>query len=50
MQNLTVEGKITVFKTLATSKIIHLSLATHISTEIINEVNRKNLSGKQPKN
>ena len=39
MRNLTVEGKITIFKTLAISKIIHLSLATHVPTEIINKVN-----------
>ena len=29
MRNLTLEGKITVFKTLAISKIIHLSLVSH---------------------
>ena len=34
------EGKITVFKTLAISKIIHLSLITNVPTEIINELNK----------
>ena len=40
MRNLTVEGKITIFKTLAISKIIHLSLVTNVPTEIINELNK----------
>ena len=39
MRNLTVEGKI-IFKTLAISKIIHLSLVTNVPTEIINELNK----------
>ena len=40
MRNLTVEGKITIFKTLAISKIIHLSLAINVPMEIINELNK----------
>ena len=40
MQNLAVKGKNTIFKTLAISKIIHLSLVTNVSTEIINELNK----------
>ena len=40
MRNLTVEGKITIFKTLAISKIIHLSLVTNFPTEIIIELNK----------
>ena len=40
MRSLTVEGKITIFKTLAISKTIHLSLATNAPTEIINELNK----------
>ena len=45
MRNLTLEGKITIFKTLAISKIIHLSLVTNVPTQIINELNKiqKNL-------
>ena len=37
---MTVAGKITIFKTLAMSKIIHLSLVTNAPTEIINELNK----------
>ena len=33
MRNLTLEGKINVFKTLAISRIIHLALATPISND-----------------
>ena len=40
MRKLTVEGKIIIFKTLAISKIIHLSLVTNVRTEIINERNK----------
>ena len=40
MQNLTVEEKIAIFKTLAISKIIHLSLVTNVSMEIINELKK----------
>ena len=38
MQNLTLEGKITIFKTLVISKIIHLSLVTNVSMEVINKL------------
>ena len=47
MQNLTV-GKITIFKTLPISKIIHLSLVTNVLTEII--IKHGNSQWKQPKN
>ena len=40
MRNLTLEGKITILKTLAISKIIHLSLITNAPTQIINELNK----------
>ena len=40
MQNLALEGKITIFKTLAISKIIHLSLVINVPTQIINELNK----------
>ena len=40
MRNLTLEGKIIIFKTLAISKIIHLSLVTNVPTEIINELHK----------
>ena len=40
MRNLTEEGKITIFKTLVISKIIHLSLVTNGPTEIIKELNK----------
>ena len=40
MRNLTLEGKITIFKTLAISKIIHLSLVTNFPMEIINKLNK----------
>ena len=40
MRNLTEEEKITIFKTLVISKIIHLSLATNGPTEIIKELNK----------
>ena len=40
MRNLNLEGKITIFKTLAISKIIHLSLVTNVPTQIINELNK----------
>ena len=39
-QNLALEGKITIFKTLAISKIIHLSLVTNVPTQIINELKK----------
>ena len=37
---MTLEGKTTLFKTLAISKIIHLSLITNVPTQIINELNK----------
>ena len=40
MRNLTLEEKITIFKTLAISKIIHLSLVTNVPTQIIKELNK----------
>ena len=40
MRNLTVERKTTIFKTLAMSKIIHLSLVTNVATETINVLNK----------
>ena len=40
MRNLIVEGKITIFKTLAISKIVQLSLVTNVPTEIINELKK----------
>ena len=40
MRNLTPKGKITIFKTLVISKIIHLSLVTNVPTQIINELNK----------
>ena len=40
MWNLTAEGKITIFKTIATSKIMHLSLVTNDPMKIINELNK----------
>ena len=40
LRNLTVDGKITIFKTLAISKIIHFSLVTNVPTQIIKELNK----------
>ena len=39
MQTLTLEGKITVFKALAMSKIVHLALITNIPTSIMKKLN-----------
>ena len=39
MKNLTVEGKITIFKTLGISKTKHLSLVTNVLMEIFKEMN-----------
>ena len=47
MQNLTLEGKIAIFKTLAISKIIHLCLVTNVPTF---NTKRVYLEWKQPKN
>ena len=40
MRNLTLEGRTTIFKTLAISKIIHLSVVTNVPTQIIKELNK----------
>ena len=39
MRNLTIEGKVLVFKSLAISKIVHLSLVTTVPNAIINQLN-----------
>ena len=39
MSNLTTEGKVLVFKSLAVSKIVHLSLITMVLHAIINQLN-----------
>ena len=39
MRNLTIEGKVLVFKSLAISKIVHLSLMTAVPHAIINHLN-----------
>ena len=41
MRNLTIEGKVLVFKSLAVSKIVHLSLITTVPHAIINQLNNK---------
>ena len=40
IRNLTVQGKITIFKTLAISKVIHLTLVTNVPQVIINQLNK----------
>ena len=40
MQNLTSEGKVTVFKALAISKIVHLALITNIPASTMKESNK----------
>ena len=40
MRNLTLEGKVTVFKALAISKIVHLTLITNITSSTIKELNK----------
>ena len=35
MQQLTIEGKILIFKTLATSKVVHLALVKDVPTSTI---------------
>ena len=40
MRRVTLEGKIIVFKTLAVSKIVFLSLISKVPTEIISELER----------
>ena len=53
MRNLTIEGKVLVFKSFAISKIVHLSLITMAPQAIINQLNniKKNFiwNGKNPK-
>ena len=50
MRNLTLEEKITIFKTLAISKIIHLSLVTNVPTQIINKIQKEFIwNGSNPK-
>ena len=49
LRNLTIEGRIVVFKSLAISKLIHLALVTEISKIIINlltTIQMENLYGK----
>ena len=45
MWSLTLEGKIIVFKTLATSKIVYLSTMTKVPTETIVELKKKYKNG-----
>ena len=40
IRNLTVQGKITIFKTLAISKVIHLALVTNVSQVIVDQLNK----------
>ena len=40
MRNLTIEGKITVFKSLAISKIVHLALVTSVPAKTIDLLNK----------
>ena len=40
IRNLTVQGKITIFKTLAISKVIHLALITNVPQVIIDQLNK----------
>ena len=40
MGNFTLEGKITVFKALAMSKIIHIALITNIPVSTMKELNK----------
>ena len=40
IRNLTVQGKITIFKTLTISKVIHLALVTNITQVIIDQLNK----------
>ena len=40
MRNLTLQGKITVFKTLAISKIVHLALVTTFPPDILNHLKK----------
>ena len=53
MRNLTTEGKVLVFKSLAIFRIVHLSLITTVPHAIINQLNdiKKNFmwNGRNPK-
>ena len=40
LRNLTVQGKITIFKTLTILKVIHLALVTYVSKGIIDQLNK----------
>ena len=40
IRNLTVQGKITIFKTLAISKVIHLALVTNVPQNICDQLNK----------
>ena len=40
MRNLTLEGKISVFKALAVTKIVNLALITNIPTSTMKELNK----------
>ena len=40
MRNLTLEGKVTVFKALTISKIVHLALITNMQTITMRELNK----------
>ena len=40
LRNLTIQGKITIFKTLAISKVIHLGLVTNVPQVIIDQLNK----------
>lgn len=40
MRNLTLQGKITVFKSLAISKVVHLALVTTFPSDILNHLNK----------
>ena len=40
IRNLPVQGKITIFKTLTISKVIHLALVTYVSKGIIDQLNK----------
>ena len=39
-RNLTTQGKMTVFKSLAISKIIHLALVTNVPSAIVDQLNK----------
>ena len=41
MENIALEGKILIFKILALSKIVHLTLVTSFSKQLIEEIQKK---------